>query len=207
MSGGAEGVATADVSRCAVCGGAGPRRCGRCRQVAYCRWVQVQVLQVKVLCCSKECQVTHWRSLHKRWCGPFEVMQLWGRGRGLVATRDIKMGELIVEDRAAVSVSKEEHKLLTSDSSKTEVNMGPLGAFILEQVNSLPEHEREEFYSLSRHRKMMLPSTYSYPPGKEAKETLIAAAIFMNNVIAGHLYLTISLVNHSCAPNSCCTIM
>ena len=129
------------------------------------------------------------------------------RGSVFVATRDIKMGDLIVEDRAAVSVSKEEHKLLTSDSSKTEVNMGPLGAFILEQVNSLPEHEREEFYSLSRHRKMMLPSTYSYPPGKEAKETLIAAAIFMNNVIAGHLYLTISLVNHSCAPNSCCTIM
>ena len=203
---GAEGVAGANVSRCAVCGEAGPRRCGRCRQVAYCRWVQVQV-QVKVLCCSKECQVTHWRSLHKRWCGPFEVMQLWGRGRGLVATRDISMGELIVEDRAAVSVTKEEHQLLTSDSSKTEVNMGPLGAFILEQVNSLPEHEREEFHELSRQRKMMLPSTYSSPPGKEAKDVVIAVAIFTNNAIAENLYLTISLVNHSCAPNSSSTTL
>ena len=82
--------------------------------MAYCRWVQVQVqvlqVQVKVLCCSKECQVTHWRSLHKRWCGPFEVAELDTRGRGLVATRDIRMGELIVEDRAAVSVSKEDLK-------------------------------------------------------------------------------------------------
>ena len=202
MSGGAEGAATADVSRCAVCGEAGPRRCGRCRQVAYCRWVQlqVQVLQVKVLCCSKECQVTHWRSLHKRWCGPFEVMQLWGRGRGLVATRDIKMGELIVEDRAAVSLTKEELQWMSLD-------MRVSGALILEQVNRLPEQEQEEFYSLSRNRNLMLSSSYPSPPGKEAKDVVIAVAIFTNNAIAENLYLTISLVNHSCAPNSSSTTL
>ena len=146
MSGGAEGVATANVTRCAVCGGAGPRRCGRCRQVAYCRWVQVQVLQVKVLCCSKECQVTHWRSLHKRWCGPFEVMQLWGRGRGLVATRDIKMGELIVEDRAAVSVSKEDLKFNESHNRFDR---------IVYQVKRLSSSEQEEYSRLTKKKQFL----------------------------------------------------
>ena len=82
-----------DRNRCHKCDKTGKRKkdklskCARCHAVTY---------------CSRECQVEDW-ARHKENCVPVMVTEVEGKGRGLVAARDIKMGELILIDKAVVS--------------------------------------------------------------------------------------------------------
>ena len=62
-------------------------KCGRCEAITY---------------CSKECQVEDWPR-HKDNCVPVMVKEIEGKGLGLVAAKDIKMGELILNDKGLVS--------------------------------------------------------------------------------------------------------
>ena len=77
--------------RCGSCGegGAGSlKKCGGCHTVAY---------------CSAACQKRDW-ALHRGRCSPISITELEDRGRGLVATKDLNMGDLIVKDRAVICV-------------------------------------------------------------------------------------------------------
>ena len=47
-----------EVGMCANCGELASHRCANCRMVFYCK---------------KECQISHWKSIHKEQCKPFQV--------------------------------------------------------------------------------------------------------------------------------------
>ena len=82
-----------DRNRCHKCDKTGKRKkdklskCGRCEAITY---------------CSRECQEEDW-SRHKENCVPVMVKEIEGMGQGLVAAKDIKMGELILIDNAVFS--------------------------------------------------------------------------------------------------------
>ena len=81
-----------DRNRCHKCDKTGRRKkdklskCGRCQAITY---------------CSRECQAEDWPR-HKANCVPVMVKDIEGKGRGLVAAKDIKIGELILIDKAVV---------------------------------------------------------------------------------------------------------
>ena len=52
--------------------------------------------------CGQQCARYH-RQGETATCGPFRVQQIPGAGRGLVATRDIARGELVLYSEAAAS--------------------------------------------------------------------------------------------------------
>ena len=78
-----------DGSLCVVCGSPGDKKCGGCKSVTY---------------CGAKCQKLDWPR-HKRLCAPVVIKEWEGRGRGLVASKNIKMGDLIVKDKAVITIS------------------------------------------------------------------------------------------------------
>ena len=63
-------------------------------------------LRTSSLIRSKSCQLADW-PLHKRLCGrPVTIAAVADRGRGLVAVRDVAAGELILRDRAVVTLAR-----------------------------------------------------------------------------------------------------
>ena len=92
------------VMQCEVCGAGGElARCSGCWQVWY---------------CSKSCQKTHWRS-HKRLCRPYSLRPVEGKGLGLVASRDIKLGEIIMREDPTLII-EENAPGLTQQFSRLE---------------------------------------------------------------------------------------
>ena len=64
------------------------RKCTHCHAITY---------------CGVECQTEDW--VRHSWnCLPVMVTEFEGKGRGIVAARDIKMGELIVTERPLVKL-------------------------------------------------------------------------------------------------------
>ena len=63
-------------------------KCGRRHAITY---------------CGKECQVADF-TRHKWNCLPVMVTEIPGKGRGLVAARDIEQGELIFIDKPVITV-------------------------------------------------------------------------------------------------------
>ena len=66
-------------------------KCGNCHAITY---------------CSKECQKEDWPR-HKWNCLPVMVTEYEGKGRGLVAARDIKMGEVIFIDEPVIKIKSD----------------------------------------------------------------------------------------------------
>ena len=54
--------------------------------------------------CGQECQKADWER-HKWNCVPVMVKEFPGKGRGIVAARDIKMGERIFEDEPVIKLA------------------------------------------------------------------------------------------------------
>ena len=82
-----------DRNKCHKCHKTGKRKkdklskCARCHSITY---------------CSLECQEEDWPR-HTENCVPVMVKEYWEKGQGLVAAKDIQMGELILTDQAVVS--------------------------------------------------------------------------------------------------------
>jgi hypothetical protein len=68
---------------CSLCQVPGKFRCGGCQKVGY---------------CSKEHQKNHWK-IHKGECCAWKVVENAELGRHLVAVRDIKQGEIILQEK------------------------------------------------------------------------------------------------------------
>ena len=69
--------------RCSVCGSDASTRCAGCFSVAYCR---------------TECQKSHWAE-HKPQCQkPYTVKENKVVGRYMVATRNLKAGDIIMRE-------------------------------------------------------------------------------------------------------------
>ena len=63
-------------------------KCPRCHTISY---------------CSKECQEEDWPR-HKWNCIPVMVTEIPGKGRGLVAAKNFKKGDLIFTDTASIKI-------------------------------------------------------------------------------------------------------
>ncbi|XP_023303762.2 SET domain-containing protein SmydA-8 [Lucilia cuprina] len=70
-------------SKCAVCGVPASLKCMACKQVYY---------------CGKEHQKIHWKKGHKAECKCYEITKNDVLGRHIRATRDIKLGEVILRE-------------------------------------------------------------------------------------------------------------
>jgi len=60
------------------------KRCTQCKEVKY---------------CSKKCQARAWKAGHKVSCGKITVRDIPGKGKGVVAMRGIKMGEVLITEK------------------------------------------------------------------------------------------------------------
>ena len=128
-----------------------------------------------------------------------------GRGRGLVAARNIKTGDVILQDNPVITIAG-------------EADTWEAGHQIREQVGKMREEERREFYRLTRMQKLLdISESFLSAAGDDqdhrAKAELVSlykeeTAIFFNNDISSgggskSLYLSLALLNHSCQANSC----
>ena len=81
-----EGDTDTDQFICAQCGCAANQRCTGCHVTFY---------------CSREHQKLHWK-VHKSQCCAYKVCSSPDIGRFLVATRDLKPGEMIISETPLV---------------------------------------------------------------------------------------------------------
>ena len=102
-----------DRNKCHKCHKTGERKkdklskCAGCHSITY---------------CSKECQREDWPR-HSDNCVPVMVKEYEEKGRGLVAAKDIKMGEQILTDKAMVSNGDMVGGcFLTSDAERLLIN-------------------------------------------------------------------------------------
>ena len=114
---------------------------------------------------------------------PVIVKEMGGKGRGLVATKDMEMGTLIVKEKAVVKVRVQ----AMGDEA--------FGREIERQVSNLSKEEQEEFSKLTKNKKTMLD-----PLVPEKYKDVIA--IYENNRILSTesklcVFNTVSLLNHS----------
>ncbi len=138
--------------------------------------------------CGVECQREDFPR-HKWNCLPVMVTEIPGKGRGLVAARDIKMGEQIFTDKVHIklySVGQDINEDIKS---------------IKEQLNKLPSEARRQFHKLPAvdygnrgdfliYQKFMNNSRIRHAKDESKSET-----------DCRYLSLNILLINHSCAPN------
>ena len=100
-------------------------KCGGCHAITY---------------CGQECQVAD-RPRHKWNCLPVMVTKIPGKGRGLVAAREIKIGELIFVDKPVITVDSDFETGDLNDDMKTYKS-------ILSQSARLPSKAKFQFNSL-----------------------------------------------------------
>ncbi|KAF8630857.1 hypothetical protein AX17_005216 [Amanita inopinata Kibby_2008] len=112
----------------------------------------------------------------------FKVVDLPGKGKGLVATRDIQQGELIIRERPLFVVPPQ-----TSTSPSQ---------LIWSLVQNLSQEQREAFLNLSF---VHLPK--GVDPQKQPKE--VALAIFQTNAVSAGdgvgIFPGMARLNHGCA--------
>ena len=146
-------------------------KCAECHAITY---------------CGLKCQLADWPR-HGWNCVPVWVTEIPGKGRGLVAAKDIKKGELVFNDRPLIEV------------------IGASGAkSLMKKIENLPNEAKLQFYLLKG-------------SGGESRESLIAkegefwatleitvknSRIVDDQNKAFSLYLNLALLNHSCAPNA-----
>ena len=84
--------------------------------------------------CSRECQVQDW-SRHGWNCVPVMVTQIPGKGRGLVAAKDITMGELIFIDKPMIEVN----------GTKWKENRVTEAMIVMKNIDNLPSEAKVQF--------------------------------------------------------------
>ncbi|KZT28875.1 hypothetical protein NEOLEDRAFT_1086618 [Neolentinus lepideus HHB14362 ss-1] len=112
---------------------------------------------------------------------PFRVVDLPGRGKGLVATRDIQQGELLIRERPILRIPQQ------IDTSPT--------AYLEQILSGLSDEDRRRFYDLSFVH--LSPDLHDDP-------LQVALAIVQTNAVsAGPAHIgvfpTMARLNHACA--------
>ena len=69
-------------------------RCGRCHSVTY---------------RGRECQKKDLKR-HKKLCAPVVYKKFDERGRGLMATKDFKQGDIVFKDKASITLQHDNHQ-------------------------------------------------------------------------------------------------
>ena len=156
-------------------------KCAKCHAITY---------------CGRECQVADWPR-HNWNCVPVMVTEIPGKGRGLVAAKDIKKGELLFNEKSSIEIysDKSDEKELLKKRHMDSVVM---------QLNKLPEGAKEQFH------KLKVPECVE---GKKIEGDYLTMQKFCGNarrttlsgmdgmVTLFYLPLNSALINHSCGPN------
>lgn len=155
-------------------------KCGRCQAITY---------------CGLECQKSDW-TRHRKNCIPVMIKEYEGKGRGLVASRNIKIGELIFQDTAVIDVRD------IAGPTGERVNFFVINE-LKEQMKNMSDQERSDFYKLPQldRDKEGCPLKSVNEMGRE-EDFLDELKIYLRNKMSGMIFLTISLANHSCSPNA-----
>ena len=143
------------------------------------------------------------RDRHKWNCVPVMVTEIEGMGRGLVAARNIKKGELIFIDKPMIrlddnGVSKAKAKA-NFRSLKRQIDALPIEA--KKQWEKLNIPDDPEMDSACKN----MAKAAGFGRRDMAAKELIARRFFVNSrSVEGFpcLYLNVNLINHSCAPNA-----
>ena len=175
-----------DRNRCHKCDKTGKRKkdklskCAKCQAITY---------------CSRECQAEDWPR-HKENCVPVMVTEVEEKGRGLVAARDIKMGEEILIGNTVISLELPD-RALTWPLTPT------IARSLKQQIEVLPEEKVTQFYNL----KIVDNIVFSERDLKIARREncLKEWKIFRSNNVELDkkevLIFNFALINHSCMPN------
>jgi len=153
-------------------------KCKRCHAITY---------------CSRECQVKDW-DRHKWNCVPVMVTEFEGKGRGLVAAKDIKRGELIFIDKPLIEVN----------GTKLQANKDTEGRILMRKVDKLPSEAKKQFYLLKGFRDKSFQDLQSSFGGIDATLNVFIknSRVVNQQDHSQALYLNMALLNHSCAPNA-----
>jgi len=132
--------------------------------------------------CNQNCQKSHWK-IHKKQCSkPYKIVKIPSKGFGLVATRSLSQGDLIIKEKAALILP-----LKTPTQNKASV--------LMQQFEMLNEKERDAVLNL--HCEKL--DTSSLDEKLEDIFSCNCIEIIPINSVA--LYTTIPRINHSCSPN------
>ena len=146
-------------------------KCSRCHAITY---------------CGVECQKKDWPR-HMNNCIPVMVTEIEGKGRGLVAARDIKMGELLFLDKTVIKLSKH---LSEPDAYKS----------LMKQMGNPPSEAMLQLYKLPP------GSKWSSMVNRSHRTAIKELEIFLHNSKTVDdfwiLFVNAALLNHSCAPNA-----
>jgi len=174
-----------DLLTCVVCdkGGDSIKKCAKCFSVSY---------------CGRECQVGDW-TRHKGLCVPVMVKDFGEKGRGLVASKDLKVKDLIFKD---ISVA-----CLNIPDQIHAINYVKYGKEVYDKISTLSDADQKTFFELSGSVKIdeiLSDPAFGFYPEKYKR----ALSIYKNNSVGTgkkeeeHLYLKYSMLNHSCDPNT-----
>ena len=149
-------------------------KCAQCHSITY---------------CGRECQREDWPR-HSLYCIPVMVTEIPGKGKGLVASKDLKKGQVLFQETAAIVVHAP--SLLV-----------PLQE-LKDQISKMSEEQKNKFDQLK-------PRGFFRPDQLAAALTencLHELDIFLSNAVSSMtnadkiaLFPSNSLMNHSCAPN------
>ena len=146
--------------------------------------------------CGVECQRTDWPR-HEWNCVPVMVTEFPGKGRGLVAARDIEKGELIFKDKPVIKLA------VDADGRPAD----PLESLISlkQQIESLPAEAKLQYYKLTIRDDAnfhILSRNDNEALGLFLTNCTIYKVDVMGEEKHALLHLNLALVNHSCAPNA-----
>ena len=133
---------------------------------------------------------------HKDNCVPVLVTDVGDMGRGLVAAKDIKMGEQILIDSVVISLDKTPPGgVMTQDVARS----------LKEQIQKMPEEKSTQFRNLKSNDGIIFSERDLRTARRE--NCLREMKIFRSNRIESEegtdvIFLVLSLINHSCAPNA-----
>ena len=173
-----------DLLTCVVChrGGDSIKQCSKCFSVAY---------------CGRECQVGDW-ARHKRLCVPVMVKDFGEKGRGLVASKNFQVKDIIFKDTSVASI------IFADESYNSDCAIvAKYGKEVYAQISKLSDADQKTFFELSGSPIIDGISSHGIIPEKYKR----AYSIHRNNKIASgekeeQLYLKFSMLNHSCDPNT-----
>lgn len=207
-----------------------------------CNYCQVETVISACACgkvsyCGVNCQKSDWKS-HKPACPPYKIKKVSGKGRGIIATRKINVGEIIIDEyplmvidspgsEVVVDVFKDEFAKINDDVKKIILSLfDPLNDELkLEMKSSIKEIEKSlekqkegetDEFKLNELTDQLesLNADLDAFSKDEKDESETALRIFSGNSVQvcevsslyssteGGLYHNISLLNHSCNPNS-----
>jgi len=157
------------------------KKCSRCRAIHY---------------CSKPCSDANWKN-HKKNCkrittGPFRIQEMPGKGEGMVATRVLFPGDIVVTEEPLIVIKDGEpiriilsmFDALSEEDKNVLLSLYDPGVNPQNDIQGVTDEKHQKFIRITWANSMQL---CGYPE---------------LGVDGLGVYATISRINHSCAPNA-----